>query len=69
MEWYASKIKFGLFYGKKNVRNNFLTFQKQFKINYCNFILGNIYGEYDNFKKAESHVIPALIRKFYEAKK
>lgn len=28
---------------------------------------GNIYGEHDNFELASSHVVPALIRKFYEA--
>ena len=27
-----------------------------------------MYGEFDNFKLDESHVIPALIRRFYEAK-
>lgn len=27
---------------------------------------GNMYGEYDNFRDAESHVIPALIRRFHE---
>ena len=27
-----------------------------------------MYGEFDNFRKEESHVIPALIRRFYEAK-
>ena len=31
-------------------------------------IPSNLYGEYDNFNLKESHVIPALIRKFYEAK-
>lgn len=28
---------------------------------------GNLYGEYDNFRNGESHVIPALIRRFFEA--
>ena len=32
-------------------------------------IPGNMYGEFDNFRNDESHVIPALIRKFFEAKK
>lgn len=32
-------------------------------------IPGNIYGEYDNFNLHESHVIPALVRKFVEAKR
>ena len=28
---------------------------------------GNLYGPYDNFDLNNSHVIPALVRKFYEA--
>lgn len=37
----------------------------------CNFISAmptNLYGENDNFDLEDSHVIPALIRKFHEAK-
>ena len=30
-------------------------------------IPGNIYGEYDNFHPLHSHVIPAMIRRYYEA--
>ena len=30
-------------------------------------IPGNMYGEYDNYSLEHSHVIPAMIRKFYEA--
>lgn len=29
---------------------------------------GNLYGEYDNFRTGESHVVPAMIRRFYEAR-
>jgi GDP-L-fucose synthase len=29
-------------------------------------IPGNMYGEYDNFRNRESHVIPAFIRRYYE---
>jgi len=29
---------------------------------------GNLYGEYDNFRLKESHVVPALIRRFWEAR-
>lgn len=32
-------------------------------------IPGNMYGEYDNFRYSESHVVPALIRRYYEAKR
>lgn len=31
-------------------------------------IPGNMYGPHDNFRSTESHVVPALIRKFHEAK-
>ena len=31
-------------------------------------IPGNLYGEYDNFTKLDSHVVPAMIRRYYEAK-
>ena len=37
----------------------------------CNFITAvpnNLFGEFDNFHLEESHLIPALIRKIYEAK-
>lgn len=30
---------------------------------------GNLYGEYDNFRAGESHVVPAMIRRFYEARR
>ena len=30
---------------------------------------GNIYGEFDKFDLQKSHVIPALIKKFDDAKK
>lgn len=29
---------------------------------------GNMYGEYDNYSLQESHVVPAMIRKFHSAK-
>lgn len=30
---------------------------------------GNMYGEYDNFHPRDSHVIPGLIRRFYDARR
>ena len=30
---------------------------------------GNMYGPYDNYRYEESHVIPAMVRRFYEAKR
>jgi GDP-L-fucose synthase len=44
-------------------------YKKQYKLNSITIIPSNIYGEYDNFNLEASHVIPALVRKFFEAKK
>lgn len=38
------------------------------KIDYRSVMPTNLYGPGDNYHKENSHVIPALIRKFYEAK-
>lgn len=45
-----------------------LAYKEQYGLNSVVTIPGNMYGEYDNFSFAEAHVIPATIRKFYEAK-
>ncbi len=42
-------------------------YQKEFGITAIVCIPGNIYGEYDNFNFNDSHVVPALVRKFVEA--
>ena len=42
--------------------------QKKRKKNFFSLQPANLYGEGDNFDLKSSHVIPALIRKFYEAK-
>jgi GDP-L-fucose synthase len=43
-------------------------YRQQYGLNSAVLIPGNMYGEYDNFRESESHVIPAMIRRFYEAK-
>jgi GDP-L-fucose synthase len=43
-------------------------YRRQHGFNSVVLIPGNIYGEYDNFNEEYSHVIPALIRRFLEAK-
>lgn len=45
-----------------------LAYKEQYGLNSVITVPGNMYGEYDNFKTTESHVIPATIRRFYEAK-
>ena len=44
------------------------SYRKQYGLNSNILIPGNLYGEYDNFKIDESHVIPAMIRRFFECK-
>ena len=46
-----------------------LSYRKQYDFNSIVMILTNLYGPNDNFNKDTSHVIAALIRRFYEAKK
>ena len=43
------------------------SYRTQFNFNSLVLVPGNIYGPYDNFDLENSHVIPALIRKYYEA--
>jgi GDP-L-fucose synthase len=37
-------------------------------LDYCYAILTNLYGPHDRFNTETGHVIPSLVRKFYEAK-
>ena len=42
--------------------------RKQFKKDYVSLMPTNLYGIHDNFDLKSSHVLPAMIRKFHEAK-
>ena len=42
--------------------------RKQFGKDYISLMPTNLYGSFDNFDLKTSHVLPAMIRKFYEAK-
>jgi GDP-L-fucose synthase len=44
------------------------SYNRQFGRNYRSVMPTNLYGENDNFHPKNSHVIPALIRRFHEAK-
>jgi len=44
-------------------------YEKQYGISSQLLIPGNMYGEFDNFSLEDAHVVPALIRKFFEASK
>ena len=43
-------------------------YKTQFGLISTVLVPGNLYGEFDNYRTGESHVIPALIRRFHEAK-
>lgn len=44
------------------------SYRQQYGFDSSVLIPGNVYGEYDNFNEEYAHVIPALIRRFVEAK-
>lgn len=41
---------------------------RQYRRNYVSLMPTNLYGPHDNFDLETSHVVPAMIRKFHEAK-
>lgn len=43
-------------------------YNRQYKTNYISVMPTNLYGPNDNFDLNSSHVLPALIRKFHDAK-
>jgi len=43
-------------------------YNRQYKTNFISVMPTNLYGPNDNFDLTSSHVLPALIRKFHEAK-
>jgi len=43
-------------------------YRQQYGCNFISAMSTNLYGENDNFDLRDSHVLPALIRKFHEAK-
>lgn len=44
------------------------SYNRQYGCNYRSVMPTNLYGQHDNFHPDNSHVIPALIRRFHEAK-
>jgi GDP-L-fucose synthase len=44
------------------------TYRAQYGCDFISAMPTNLYGEHDNFDLASAHVVPALIRRFHEAK-
>ena len=59
---------FGYAYSKRMLEVQSRAYRKQYGAKYICAIPNNLYGENDNFHLEDSHVIPALMRKIYEAK-
>tara|TARA_R110000824_G_scaffold348039_1_gene534806 strand:+ start:17200 stop:18105 length:906 start_codon:yes stop_codon:yes gene_type:complete len=59
---------FGYAYAKRMVDVMSRAYRQQYGCNFITAIPNNLYGENDNFDLEDSHVIPALIRKVWEAK-
>lgn len=45
------------------------SYHTQYGLDATVIVPGNMYGEYDNFRNNESHVVPAMIRRYYETNK
>ena len=59
---------FGYAYAKRMLHVQSQAYHQQFGGTYLCVVPNNLYGPHDNFDLTNSHVLPALIRKIYEAK-
>ena len=59
---------FGYAYAKRMLEVQARAYRQQHGCNFISVIPNNLYGMNDNYHLESGHVIPALIRKFYEAK-
>jgi len=55
-------------YAKRMLDIQSRAYRDQYGCNFITAVPNNLFGEFDNFHLEESHLIPALIRKIYEAK-
>ena len=56
-------------YAKRMLEVLCRSYNEQYGYNYTCIIPTNIYGSHDNYNLKDSHVIPGLIHKCYNAKK
>jgi len=56
-------------YAKRMIDVQNRAYKQQYGCNFTSVIPTNIYGAHDNYNLEDAHVIPALIHKFYNAKK
>ena len=63
------KSNFGYAYAKRMVDIQIKAIKQQHGLDYISIVPNNLYGENDNFDLSNGHVLPALIRKVWEAKR
>jgi GDP-L-fucose synthase len=56
---YSSAKKMGIVAGA--------SYRQQYGLKSSVIVPGNMYGEFDNYTRLDSHVVPAMIRRYYEA--
>ena len=59
---------FGYAHAKRMLDVQSQAYRQQYGCNFVTAVPNNLYGKYDNFDKKNSHVIPAIMRKIWEAK-
>lgn len=59
---------FGYAYAKRMLDVQSRAFRQQYGSNFVTAVPNNLFGEQDNFDLENGHVIPAIIRKVYEAR-
>jgi GDP-L-fucose synthase len=62
------RSNFGYAYAKRMLDVQSRAYRQQYNSNFITAVPNNLYGEGDNFDLENSHVIPALVRKIWEAK-
>ena len=60
---------FGYAYAKRMLDVHSRAIRQQYGLQYVTAVPNNIYGENDNFDLQNGHVVPAIIRKVFEAKR
>jgi len=58
---------FAYAYAKRMIDIQSRAYRKQYGCNFVTAVPNNLFGEHDNFDLNNSHVIPAIIRKMYDA--
>jgi GDP-L-fucose synthase len=59
--------EFGYGHAKRHMLAMLEAYHESYGLEYCYIVSGNLYGPRDRFNTETGHVLPSLIRKFYDA--